>query len=175
MSVQINIISPVTVQMAVFSPPSAGENLPCLGWKRQTEQTRIVTFETRGEGTMKLIIAEKPELGRAIAAALPGSARTEQSVIYKGEYAVVWAYGHLLTLKEPEDYDAQYKRWALNTLPIFFPDWGQKPNDQSGGPGASKSQRLRQIGELLKQCDSVIHAGDPDEEGQYLIDARFVP
>ena len=41
---------------------------------------------------MTLIIAEKPELGRAIAAALPGSGRTEQSVIYKGEYAVIPAY-----------------------------------------------------------------------------------
>ena len=51
---------------------------------------------------MTLIIAEKPELGRAIAAAIPGSGRTEQSVIYKGEYAVIWAYGHLLTLKESE-------------------------------------------------------------------------
>lgn len=119
---------------------------------------------------MTLIIAEKPELGRAIAAAIPGSGRTEQSVIYKGEYAVIWAYGHLLTLKEPEDYDASYKRWSLAALPIFFPDWGQKPNNQGGGKTASKSDRLRQIGELLKTCDSVIHAGDPDDEGQYLID-----
>ena len=119
---------------------------------------------------MTLIIAEKPELGRAIAAAIPGSGRTEQSVIYKGDYAVIWAYGHLLTLKEPEDYDAAYRRWTLKALPIFFPDWGQKPNAQGGGKMASKSDRLRQIGELLKICDMVIHAGDPDDEGQYLID-----
>ena len=119
---------------------------------------------------MKLIIAEKPELGRAIAAAIPGSGRTEQAVIYKGDYAVVWAYGHLLTLKEPEDYDAAYKRWSLDALPIYFPDWGQKPNMQGSGPGVSKNDRLRQIGDLLKQCESVIHAGDPDDEGQYLID-----
>lgn len=119
---------------------------------------------------MTLIIAEKPELGRAIAAAIPGSGRTEQAVIYKGEYAVIWAYGHLLTLKEPEDYDAVYKRWSLKALPIFFPDWGQKPDKQGGSRTASKSDWLRQIGELLKQCDSVIHVGDPDDEGQYLID-----
>ena len=79
---------------------------------------------------MKLIIAEKPELGRAIAAAIPGGGRTEQSVIYKGDYAVVWAYGHLLTLKEPEDYDPAYKRWSLAALPLYFPDWDQKPNRQ---------------------------------------------
>ncbi|MCR5825183.1 MAG: hypothetical protein K6G54_01325 [Oscillospiraceae bacterium] len=119
---------------------------------------------------MVLIIAEKPELGRAIAAAIPGSARTEQAVIYKGDYAVIWAYGHLLTLKEPEDYDPSFKRWSLATLPLYFPDWGQKPNRQGGGRGASKSERLQQIGALLRQCDAVIHAGDPDDEGQYLID-----
>ena len=64
---------------------------------------------------MKLIIAEKPELGRAIADALPGSGRTEQAVVYKGDYAVVWAYGHLLTLKDPEDYDRHINagRWML--------------------------------------------------------------
>ena len=119
---------------------------------------------------MTLIIAEKPELGRAIAAAIPGSGRTEQSVIYKGDYAVIWAYGHLLTLKEPEDYDPAYKRWSLDVLPLYFPDWGQKPNRQGGGKTASKSDRLKQIGALLKSCDMVIHAGDPDDEGQYLID-----
>ena len=118
---------------------------------------------------MKLIIAEKPELGRAIADALPGAPRTERAVVYKGEYAVVWAYGHLLTLKEPEDYDPGYKRWSLSQLPIFFPDWGQKPNEQGGGR-TSKKERLQQIGELLKKSECVIHAGDPDDEGQYLID-----
>ncbi len=118
---------------------------------------------------MKLIIAEKPELGRAIAEAIPGSARNEQSVIYKGDYAIVWAYGHLLTLKEPEDYDPAYKKWTLEALPIYFPDWGQKPNPQGNGH-VSKAERLRQIGGLLSKCECVIHAGDPDDEGQYLID-----
>ena len=119
---------------------------------------------------MKLILAEKPELGKDIAAALPGTGSTQQAVIYKGEYAVVWAYGHLLTLKEPEDYDPAYKSWSLDALPIYFPDWEQKPSPQTPGHGASKSDRLRQIGQLLKQAEAVIHAGDPDDEGQYLID-----
>ena len=118
---------------------------------------------------MKLIIAEKPELGRAIAGAIPGSGRTEQGVVYKGEYAVVWAYGHLLTLRDPEDYDPRYKKWSLDALPIYFPDWGQKPNEQGGGH-SSRRERLKQIGVLLKNCACVIHAGDPDDEGQYLID-----
>ena len=108
---------------------------------------------------MKLILAEKPELGKDIAAALPGTGSTQQAVIYKGEYAVVWAYGHLLTLKEPEDYDPAYKNWSLEALPIYFPDWEQKPSPQTPGHGASKSDRLRQIGQLLKQAEAVIHAG----------------
>lgn len=119
---------------------------------------------------MKLILAEKPELGRAIAEAIPASGRTDNAVIYKGDYAIAWAYGHLLTLKEPEDYDPALKKWTLESLPIFFPDWGQKPDEQSMGRGPTKAQRLAQIGKLLSNCQCVIHAGDPDDEGQYLID-----
>jgi DNA topoisomerase-3 len=121
---------------------------------------------------VKLIIAEKPELGRSIANAIPGAGKTENSCIYKGEYAIVWAYGHLLTLKDPEDYDPELKKWTLESLPIYYKDWQKKPNEQpmGAGKGISKEKRLSQIGELLKKCDCVIHAGDPDDEGQYLID-----
>lgn len=121
---------------------------------------------------LQLIIAEKPELGRSIADAIPGTGITENSCIYKGDYAVIWAYGHLLTLKDPEDYDPEMKKWSLDKLPIYYDDWQKKPNDQTtgNGKGVSKAQRLKQIGELLKNCDCVIHAGDPDDEGQYLID-----
>lgn len=122
---------------------------------------------------MKLIIAEKPELGRAIAKAISGTGKTEDSIIYKDDYAVVWAYGHLLTLKDPEDYDISYKTWSLDALPIYFENWGKKPNDDvssKGKGGTSKKARLNQIGGLLKKCNCVIHAGDPGDEGQYLID-----
>ncbi len=73
---------------------------------------------------MTLIIAEKPELGRAIAAAIPGGGRTEQSVIYKGGYAVIWAYGHLLTLKEPEDYDPRQQALVAGRAAALFPGLG---------------------------------------------------
>lgn len=119
---------------------------------------------------MKLILAEKPELGHAIASAISGSERTERGVVYKGEYAVTWAFGHLLTLKDPEDYDLAYKTWSLGSLPIYFPDWGQKPIGQDQNGATLRAERLSQIGELLMKADCVIHAGDPDDEGQYLID-----
>ena len=113
---------------------------------------------------MKLIIAEKPMLARAISAAIPGSAVRCDGYETKGDYAIVAAFGHLLTLKEPEDYDpARYGKWSLDALPIYFENWGKKPGD-------GKADRLDLIGSLLKDAECVIHAGDPDDEGQYLID-----
>lgn len=121
---------------------------------------------------MILVIAEKPVLGKAIADALPGTATMKNGCIYKGDYIVTWVFGHMLSLKEPEDYDIGYKSWNINSLPIFFKDWqvkiGKDGNLNKGQ--ISKSQRVNQIGNLLKQADEVIHAGDPDDEGQLLID-----
>ena len=102
-------------------------------------------------------------LARAIAAAVDGDAVQKNGYTVKGDYAIVSAFGHLLTLKDPEDYDEKYAKWALDTLPIYFEDWGKKP-------GEGKAERLALIGELLKDAECVIHAGDPDDEGQYLID-----
>ena len=121
---------------------------------------------------MILVIAEKPVLGKAIADALPGTAVMKNGCIYKDDYIVTWVFGHMLSLKEPEDYDIGYKSWNINSLPIFFKDWqvkiGKDGNLNKGQ--ISKSQRVNQIGSLLKQADEVIHAGDPDDEGQLLID-----
>ena len=121
---------------------------------------------------MILVIAEKPVLGKAIADALPGTAVMKNGCIYKDDYIVTWVFGHMLSLKEPEDYDIGYKSWNINSLPIFFKDWqvkiGKDGNLNKGQ--ISKLQRVNQIGSLLKQADEVIHAGDPDDEGQLLID-----
>lgn len=121
---------------------------------------------------MILVIAEKPVLGKAIADALPGTATMKNGCIYKGDYIVTWVFGHMLSLKEPEDYDIGYKSWNINSLPIFFKDWQVKigKNGNLNKGQISKSQRVNQIGSLLKQADEVIHAGDPDDEGQLLID-----
>ncbi|MBR6350748.1 MAG: hypothetical protein IKR93_00275, partial [Firmicutes bacterium] len=112
---------------------------------------------------MKLIIAEKPMLARAIAAAVDGDQINKDGYIIKGDYSIVSAFGHLLTLKDPEDYDPRFSKWKMEDLPIYFSDWGKKP-------GEGKAERLNLIGELLKGAECVIHAGDPDDEGQYLID-----
>lgn len=118
---------------------------------------------------MILIIAEKPALGKAIAGALPGTATSKDSCIYKGDYVVTWLFGHMLSLKEPEDYNKAYKKWSLDSLPIFFENWQTKISNDSMGK-ISKRDRVNQIGQLLKSADMVIHAGDPDDEGQLLVD-----
>ena len=121
---------------------------------------------------MILIIAEKPVLGKAIADALPGTSTSKDGCIYKGEYVITWVFGHMFALKEPEDYDEGYKQWNIGVLPIYFPDWGVKiGKDANLGHGQmSKQQRVNQIGALMKKADMIVHAGDPDDEGQLLID-----
>lgn len=122
---------------------------------------------------MVLVIAEKPSLGRDIADALEGQViERNNRYIKKGDYVITWLFGHMLTLKEPEDYDPRYKKWSLEDLPVFFENWGLKiGQDINNNKGyETKAQRVGMIGELLEQSDSVIHAGDPDEEGQLLVD-----
>jgi len=117
---------------------------------------------------MKLIIAEKAELANAISDAIPGKYTQYTPYIKKNDYAIVWCSGHLLALKEPEDFDLKYKSWNMEQLPIFFPEWGMKIGRSS--KGQNKADRVKLIGELLKQCDMVIHAGDCDDEGQLIVD-----
>lgn len=110
-----------------------------------------------------LIIAEKPELGRAIAASIDGPNKEVRGVIQKQNVIITWAYGHLLRLCEPDEYDEKYKKWRKEDLPIYFEDWKLVPD-------GNKKDRVLQIIDLMAQCDQIIHAGDPDDEGQFLID-----
>ncbi|VWL84937.1 DNA topoisomerase [Oceanivirga miroungae] len=118
---------------------------------------------------MKLIIAEKPELGQAIAEAL--SQRDNKNInkitggVEVGEYTITWVFGHMLRLKDPEEYNENLKKWSLEDLPIYFENWEHVEDSQD-----YKKNRLKQIKQFLKQADEVINAGDPDDEGQYLID-----
>lgn len=118
---------------------------------------------------MILIIAEKPSLANDIASALPGAKQRIGSDYFQvGNYVVTWLFGHLLTLKEPEDYDAQFAdRRNIGLLPIYFDNWGTKIKESEDG---SIKARVKLVGELLKKADYVIHAGDPDDEGQLLVD-----
>lgn len=110
-----------------------------------------------------LVIAEKPELGRAIAAAIEGETKENRGVIIKKNMVITWAYGHLLRLCEPQEYDPKYGKWNKEDLPICFDHWKLVPD-------GNKKDRVEQIRALIDECDRIIHAGDPDDEGQFLID-----
>ena len=113
---------------------------------------------------MNLYIAEKPSLGRAIAAALPSPQKKEQGFIRCANGDVVtWCIGHLLEQVEPDSYDEKYKRWSLEDLPIIPSKWQLKPRK-------SAAKQLAVIRKLLKEFEDIVHAGDPDREGQLLVD-----
>ena len=116
---------------------------------------------------MKLIIAEKPVLGESIAAAIPGNGTKNDGTITKGDWTVVWCFGHLMTLADPEDYDESYKKWSLDQLPIYFDDWKikVKPETSSRKGGTSLKARVKQIFDLMDTAEFVVNAGDMDEEG----------
>lgn len=112
---------------------------------------------------MRLYIAEKASVGRALSAVLPGDRVKEGDHIRCGEDIVAWASGHLLELYEPDNYEERYKNWNLGDLPIVPKEWKLKeiPRTKSLLSGLRK---------LLRGADEVINAGDSDREGQLLID-----
>ncbi len=111
---------------------------------------------------MRLFIAEKPCLARAIADALPGPATRARDHIRCGPNDVVaWCAGHILETAPPDAYDARYRSWQLEHLPIVPRQWKLEPK---------VPELLRAIRRLLKDADRVVHAGDPDREGQLLVD-----
>lgn len=114
---------------------------------------------------MKLFIAEKPELGRAIAAGLNGTPKIFKDYIIKGDNIISWAYGHILELAMPELYNEKYKNWNLQDLPIKIEKFKYIPIQ------SSKNQ-LKILVDLIKNQDvsEIIHCGDADDEGQILID-----
>jgi DNA topoisomerase topA len=114
---------------------------------------------------MKLIIAEKKELAEAIVAAIPGDKKYNGNSIIVGDYITCWIYGHVLAYKEPEEIDPSLKKWTLESLPIYFSKWDKKPLPQ-------KIELFNTVKELIhsNQVTEIIHAGDGDSEGQYLVD-----
>ena len=113
---------------------------------------------------MKLYIAEKPSLGRAIAEVLPKPHRKGDGFITVGNGdCVSWCVGHLLEQAEPDAYDAKFKKWQLEHLPIVPEKWQLKPKPTS-------SKQLAVLSRLVKEADELVHAGDPDREGQLLVD-----
>ena len=114
----------------------------------------------------KLVIAEKPMLARDIARAITGKEVSESArlPISGNGYTVCACVGHLLELVEPDSIDPKWgKPWSLDVLPVEVHNWPKEPAED-------KKSLVEEIAGLLKTCDSVIAAGDPDDEGQLIVD-----
>ncbi len=114
---------------------------------------------------MKLYIAEKPSLARALASALPQSKGPKEDgciTLANGD-VVSWCIGHLLELAEPEHYNPDYKKWRLEHLPIVPQEWHYQGKTQT-------RKQLNILVKLIKKASSLVHVGDPDREGQLLVD-----
>lgn len=112
---------------------------------------------------MKVFIAEKPSMARELAKCLPGPLKRQNGYIETGGGIVTWAYGHVLQQAEPEAYDPKYKKWNADDLPIIPKNWKLLVTPSS-------EAQFHVICELIKQADTIVNAGDPDREGQLLID-----
>ncbi|WP_336772042.1 type IA DNA topoisomerase [Paenibacillus sp. MMO-58] len=108
-----------------------------------------------------LIIAEKPDMGRTIAAVVEPKAANKRTYLEGDRFIITWAIGHLVTLAEPDQYDARYKRWNDQDLPII-------PDKFKLWPNARTKDQLKTIGELAKRCGRLVNACDAGREGQLI-------
>ena len=114
----------------------------------------------------KLVIAEKPSVGREIARTL--SLRERGNGYIEGDdYIVTWALGHLVELAEPSHYSERYKRWSLNDLPMLPEKLDERVIDETKDQFDIKAS-------LLKRDDvsSVVIATDAGREGELV--ARWI-
>ena len=118
----------------------------------------------KGEHNMRLFIAEKPSLGQALAQGI-GSGKKESGYISLngGNDIVTWCFGHILEQLNPDEYDEKYKRWRMEDLPILPEKWKLKVK-----PDAVKQFKV--VKELVTKAETIVNAGDPDREGQLLVD-----
>lgn len=112
---------------------------------------------------MTVYIAEKPDIATAIASYLWSdyAACRNKHCFQKGDVIVTWAFGHIMVTAMPEDYDKEYA--AFSKYPIFPTVWKKHPSP-------SAKEQFDYIRSVLKKADVVVNGGDPDREGQLLID-----
>ena len=111
---------------------------------------------------MKVCIAEKPSVAREIASVL--GANTKHDGYYEGNgYAVTYTFGHLCTLKEPNDYKPHWKSWDLNNLPMLPEKFETKVVQNSG-----IEKQFKIIKSLFDKADLIINCGDAGQEGELI-------
>lgn len=124
---------------------------------------------------MILIIAEKPSLARNIIAGI-GEKMTKMNGYYEGsDYLVTWAFGHLFSLCDVEDYDEnppEKKRWTMDNLPCFPEQFRFKiKKDDSKQTDTGALRQFEQIRSLCNRpdVDTIVNAGDADREGEIIV------
>lgn len=111
---------------------------------------------------MKVCIAEKPSVAREVAAVL--GANSKRDGYYEGNgYAVTYTFGHLCTLKEPNDYKPYWKSWDLNNLPMLPEKFETKVVANSG-----IQKQFKIVKSLFDKAEVVINCGDAGQEGELI-------
>lgn len=111
---------------------------------------------------MKLYIAEKPSMARELAAVLGGVVK-QNGYIETKDGVVTWLFGHILRQAEPNEYDEKYRRWNIEDLPIIPEKWKMLVSETA-------VNQFNVVKNLIEKADVIVHAGDPDREGQLLVD-----
>lgn len=113
-----------------------------------------------------LVIAEKPSVARDIARVL-GCSKKENGALEGNKYIVTWALGHLVTLKDPEDYDKKYKEWNMAVLPMMPEKLQTKVIPQTGKQYHAVTTQLAR-----KDVNEIVIATDAGREGELV--ARWI-
>ncbi len=114
----------------------------------------------------KLVIAEKPSVGRDIARVL-GCRQQNKRYIEGEKYIVTWGLGHLVTLADPESYDAKLKTWRMEDLPMIPEHFKLVVIPQTRG-------QFQTVKSLIasKEVSEIIIATDAGREGELV--ARWI-
>ena len=111
---------------------------------------------------MIVCIAEKPSVAQDIARIL-GATKSHQGYIEGNGYQVTWTYGHLCTLKEPNDYTEKWKVWSLGSLPMIPQRFGIKLIDAD-----HIKRQFAVIEKLMQAADGIVNCGDAGQEGELI-------
>jgi len=111
---------------------------------------------------MKVVIAEKPSVARDIASVLKITGKKKGYIEGRG-CAITWAFGHLVTLLEPGEYDPALKRWALDSLPFVPEKFKLKLIENQG-----VAEQFGVIQHLCQEAEEIICATDAGREGELI-------
>ena len=111
---------------------------------------------------MIVCIAEKPSVAKDIAKVL-GANQSRDGYMEGNGYQVTWTFGHLCELKEPHEYNQQWKYWSLGSLPMIPPRFGIRLKQDKG-----VEHQFKVIASLMQNADSIINCGDAGQEGELI-------